>query len=1046
MDSFQFKYQEAIKDQFKQMIKTKKFTSLSDMLTLCFDEIFKKVTLVAELSNWPLIDKVTFTNYFDVVRKEVQSNHVTKINDSNTLAKDSDTWLTPVKIEQIKWNYTNRYFEYLKDSGRAESVVSEIQKSSLKIVQKLSDPNSTKPFFIKGLVDGDVQSGKTGNFNAVINRAIDTGFKLIIVLSGTMDDLRTQTQTRIDSDVIGEGKGVGLIHPFGHSGGNDVHQVISITSEEADFSRPLQGADFSLNQTNIMVCKKNVGILKNILIWLHNSLPITEKKHVLPLLIIDDEADNASLNNEGHKGEKYASKINGHIRAILGFFYKKAYLGYTATPFANVIQDRNNPSNDSWPVLHKFKKNNVKIEEEKQFEQVGNLFPDDFITLLDSPTNYIGAHRIFATLHECKKLPVVFSIEDHIKEFPSRVLKESGEGVERFDSKAEWEERVGKFGVYSIFNTWNEYKKGTRATKPMDFFPNQLPESLKDAIVCFILGIAVRDSRLSTMINSKMNQPHNTMLIHISRFTSWQNTTSTKIKEYYETLQTQLKMDKPKSIGSIYDTFEKAWGKYWAHIIGSINKYLPEDYRDDFMQPITFEALMPRLPEAVKGIDILALNSQTREKIDYSSQTPKKIIAIGGNRLSRGFTLEGLTISYFVRTTNFSDSLLQMGRWFGYRLGYVDCCKIFTTKDLIEKYNSTSLCIEELKDEFKRMEEKGASPRDFELRVRKYPGVLKITRSTILKNSILEKWSFQDTLQMTSTFNVSKDKISDVWADFKSNVSPIFKNAELKGSLLSVQVSAFDIINILNTNNNFTTADCDKFKQYIQKCQENNLLTKWTLAIKLTGNAKESEGIGSLEPCTTGLPRNVKLAVRRGPERIEGCQFYQDFIQDQKFRATGSSANIMTSALDMKIAIDDELSTLAEKEFIKSKIKELMQKDSSLTFEEASTFARKKTKPERIYRERLTPDQGVMIIYLFDPYYVFRQEKDKEHDPDIKKMLDSSNQSLNEPIVGLTIGFPPIASNIDPCGEYVKGDYELDSLVDEEEDLDGQLPDDVEVL
>ena len=1042
MDNYRFKYQEAIKDQLKTKLSRESFNSLEQILKDEASDIYSKVQKVAEISSWPPIDKETFRVYFEVVRKEVQSNIITTIEPLTVLSKNKITWLNDNRKKNINWNYTNRYLEYLRAQGRAESVIDEIDRSSLRILGKLADPKANSPVFIKGLVDGDVQSGKTGNFNAVINRALDSGYKLIIVLSGIMDDLRSQTQIRIEKDVIGDGKGVGLVQPFGHQGDDRVLQVVSITSEDSDFNRPLADANFSLNQTNIMVCKKNVSILKNILLWLRDNLPKDEKKHNLPLLIIDDEADNASLNNEGHKGEKYASKINGHIRAILGLFYKKTYLGYTATPFANVIQDRNQASSDLWKIPDK---SNGELE--SSFEQVDNLFPDDFIILLDTPSNYIGAHRIFETLqHNNKKLPVVFDIDDYISDFPSKVMEINDNviGVERFESKMDWDNKVGKYNSYLDFTTWNEYRKGTRAAQALDHFPRKLPESIKEAVICFILGIAVRETRRKSMFHSKAYQPHNTMLVHVSRFKTWQNRTAELLADFYKDIEVRLKMDKPNSTNSIYRKFEKIWLDYCAEIVGSIDSYLPVNYSDEYMQPVSFEAISHLLVDASSNIEVSALNSSTGTELKYLDESPRKIIAVGGNRLSRGFTLEGLTISYFVRTTNYSDSLLQMGRWFGYRPGYLDCCKLFTTRDLISKYDSTSLCIDELKEEFKKMDEKGASPRDFELRVRKHPGVLQITRPTILKNTTNVKWSFQDSLVMTTEFDISKDKIHHVWDDFKKIISPLFSRNQQKGSLLSTEISALEIQRILDSNNNFDETRLSLLKQYIKKCNDNNLLTSWTLGIKLTGTAsKEKGGLGTLYPKDTGLPKEVQLAVRRGPEPSKGNHFYEEFVRDQRFKVTGSSANIMSSSSDMKIALEEDLANVAEEEFVNQKAKEIMTNDSEISEADALIKARETTKPERIYRERLTQSQGVLIIYLFDPIYSFNQVLGEE-DLNIKAKLQQRNQRLSEPLVGMALGFPKIARKNDPCGEYVKGDYNLECGEDEDEASVELLPSDAD--
>lgn len=1043
MDSYRFKYQDAIKDKIKEHLKTSSFESLDAVRSGLKDEIFSSLAIVAEHLNWPNIDRETFESYFEVVRKEVQSNHVTTIKAPNLLSKNKSTWLNDSRENEITWNYTERYLEYLRGKGRAESVVEEIKNSSFKILSKLADPKSQSPTFIKGLVDGDVQSGKTGNFNAVINRALDSGYKLIIVLSGIMDDLRSQTQARIDTDIIGDGKGVGLRQAFGHQGDESVFQVVSITSEEADFNRPLADANFSLNQTNIMVCKKNVSILKNILLWLKDNLPKGIAKHSLPLLIIDDEADNASLNNEGYKGQNYASKINGHIRSILGIFHKKSYLGYTATPFANVIQDRNTASEEKWSILDK----SNKMITESLFDPVDNLFPDDFIFLLDTPTNYIGAHRVFETLQKCKKLPIVFDIDDYTDDFPSRVMGDGDKiiGVERFDNKQDWESKVGKFGNYLNFTSFSEYKKGTRASKSVDNFPINLPNSIKDAVMCFVLGIAVRETRRKDLILSKVYQPHNTMLVHISRFTSWQNKSSKLINDFYSDINTSLKMDKPNGENSIYRKFEKVWSDYYAEIVGSIHSYLPKNYVDDYMQPVTFNSISPLLMDAVSNIEVLALNSTTGNELKYQDEKPRKVIAIGGNRLSRGFTLEGLTVSYFVRSTNYSDSLLQMGRWFGYRPGYLDCCKLFTSRDLISKYDSTSLCIDELKEEFKKMDQNGATPREFELRVRKHPGVLKITRPTILKNTTSIKWSYQDSLVMTTELDISKEKISNVWADFKTIVSPLFSTAKKIDSLLAITVSSKELIKIIESNNNFDETRNNLIKQYVNKCVEKNLLTSWTIAIKLTGTATKDSGLGILTSDETGLPNDVQLAIRRGPAQEKGNHFYDEFIKDQIFKPTGSAKNIMSGGKDMAVALEKDQILLSEKEFITQKVSEILKYEPNISEAEALIKAQLKTKPERIYREKLTQNQGVLIFYLFDPYYVFNQVPGKI-DTNIQSLLKERGQLLNEPLVGMAMGFPPISRKLDPCGEYVKGDYDLEiSDEDQDEASDDLLPTDAEI-
>lgn len=1025
-----------------------------------YEKIKDNIRLVAEqIYKYPSVDDKTLKNYYESAKREYLSVNPIDIDPINSLSKPGyETWLDTKRIKEINWNYTARYLKYLEESGRSELVVEETKLSSLEIVSKIGDPKSGESFYVKGMAVGEVQSGKTGNFNAVINRAIDCGYGLVIVLSGIMEDLRSQTQQRIETDIIGEGvdidsqtfgkKGVGKLERFGQLGNSKIKQVVSITSCKSDFNKSLADADFSLNHTNVLVCKKNVSVLRNLIVWLHDHIDQGKEKHDIALLILDDEADNASLNNEGAKGREYASKINGHIRALLELFNKKTYLGYTASPFANVLQDRNLDPMNNWIIKYKLKGES----EEKRLPQVSNLFPDDFIVLLNPPSNYIGAKQLFDTIKPIEnkasdKIPLVHVLEDHIESFPARVYDSANGdviGVENFTNKSEWENAVGEFGSYLGFDSFREYKSITRAGRTTDDLPKAIPKSLKDAILCFILSTAVRESRKPKIINSSLYQPHNTMLIHVSRFTSWQNNTRRLIDAYVKELSSQIMTDKPGSSKSIYFELENIWYKYYAKIIESISDYLPNDYSDEFMTPIVFDSLKKYIPEAITGLEVKAINSVTKDSLEYPKNTPKKIIAIGGNRLSRGFTLEGLTINYFVRTTNYSDTLLQMGRWFGYRPGYLDCCKLFTTQESFEKFNSTTMCIEELEIEFRKMEDMKLSPDKFVLRVKKHPGTLKITRPSILKNSKDVKWSYQDQLEMTTKFNVTKTKMEKVWDVFKNEIAPLFKHSKNNPEgFLTHQTNGKGIIELLGKENNFNSEDAFSMIKFIELCLDDNKLDNWTVAIKTTGAAKLRKGTGVLSPDESNLPEQIKLAIRRGPNVNQEVDRKQ-FLDKKIFKATGKSANIVSSSKDMSILLTQPMIMSAEKEFLKNRKQYYLNKYKDISESEAIEKASKVNIPERVYREKMNETQGLLIIYLFDSNYSFNQEV-KNNDDEFIKLVNDENYNLDIPIIGYAIGFPPIEN--DPGGEYAQGDYNLD--IDDESseieysDEDLVLPNDI---
>lgn len=1044
-------------DLFKNRIKQEviKCNGNKEFVESLFNSIKADISNAGSLIGLVIVDELTLESYFKIAKNEYLSVYPIDPGISHSLTKkDFKTWLNDERETNINWDYSDRYFKYLLKTGRSQKVVDETSRSSLSIIKKIADPKSKNAVYHKGLVVGAVQSGKTGNFNAVINRAIDSGYVMVIVLSGIMEDLRSQTQKRIETDVIGEGvddsnqgsgkKGVGEIRRFGQLGDSSVIQVKSITSEQKDFGKTTKELDFTLNDKYVLVCKKNVSVLRNLIVWLHDSLETGKEKHNIPLLILDDEADNASLNNLGAKGREYASKTNAQIRALLGLFNIKTYLGYTATPFANVLQDRNEIPIEKYIEKYKFKGESV----EKELSLEGNIFPDDFIELLDPPSNYIGAKQIFETINsienstdENEKIPLVAkAVDDYIDDFPSRIYEnEDGYiiGIENFANIEEWENKNGHSG-YLEFDSFKEYKRDTRAANKNDDFPKKLPESLKDAVKCFILSLAIRESRIPHMEKSELFQRHNTMLIHISRFTVWQNTTKKLLVEYVEKLISDINSDNVASKDSIYFELKNIWYRDYAHIVENIKTYLPTGYEDEFMTPIVYDSLKKFLPEAVKGIEIKAINSLTKEKLEYPKNNPKKIIAVGGNRLSRGFTLEGLTINYFIRTTNYSDALLQMGRWFGYRPGYLDCCKIFTSQESLDKFNSTTKCIEELEVEFKKMEEQDKDPRSFALRVKKHPGTLQITRPSILKNAKEVKWSYEDQLEMTTRFKVGKEHIENTWNNFKKNIAPRFNS--VKNELLTFSTNGEEIIDILkNQYNNFDIDRINQISMFINLCNEKGLLNNWTIALKVTSNSEPiNSSILNINP---NLIEKVQLAQRSGPNKNEDDK--KSFLKDKIFKASGKNANIISANTDLAILLSEKEKEEARNKFYLYKAKELQKKDKSLSDSEAEKIAKKsKTIPERYYREKMSEEQGLLIIYLFDSNYAFNQKGKNSTESGLKEeffdFINNEEIDLNIPLVGYALGFPPMKDA--PGGTYMQGDYDLT------DDEGEEIGDDEEIL
>lgn len=978
------------------------------------------IDAIANVFDWPSLDQTTFSSLFDVGIKEFRDKNATDILPSISIKKSQEkSWLTKERQDNLNWNsddlsnYRNRYLRYLSKIGRPDKYVEETRRSSLEILKKMGDPESQKEFYAKGLVVGSVQSGKTANFNAVINSSIDSGYKLVIVLSGIMEDLRKQTQQRIEKEVVGYSKagagflGVGKVQPFGEMGDSNVTQIVIPTSSESDFKKTIKEADFSLNNKNILVCKKNSGVLKNLLLWLSDYLNENREKHDIPFLIVDDEADNASLNNMGHRGKEYATTINGHIRALLGLFNRKTYLGYTATPFANVLQDKNEAPDSKWTISYR-EKGETKT---KDFVQVPNLFPEDFIELLYPPSVYIGAKHFFETrIDDVKKIEPLIPppLRDHVNCFPDRVVSDTLEPTTN----------VGR---------------GTRATKKDDPFPEYIPESLKEAIMCFILSTAVRLARKGEMHESLHRQPHNTMLIHISRFTNWQNTTKKLIVEYVDSLTEKLNSDLPSASDSIYSIFERTWYKYYAYVIENISTYLPEGYEDNFLTKKTFDDVKQLLVEAINGVEVIAVNSTSGDTLDYPDNAEKKYIAIGGNRLSRGFTLEGLTINYFTRNTNFADTLLQMGRWFGYRPGYIDCCKLFTTRNNLDKFDLTTATIEELEHEFRDMNRLKKTPREFTLWVKTNPRVIRVTRASMTRDSVERKIDYSGGIEQSTKFEINKQRINKAWREFEelcetkdwlwSNEHPNF---------FTLQTDNKGLYEFLDLENSFASFEIPGVKEYINLCNENGKLINWTIAVKRNTGAKDRI---ELEKVINSFPSNMFLTVRRGPKNKESIS-WSSLMEDNVFRSSGKSANLVSAGTDFSITLTPEEKRRAEDLFFSNKVAEYIK--GGMNEDDAVAKAKRiKTIPDKVYRQVMNESDGILMIYLIDPGSIFESipgEKDKE----LLEYRDKVNLDLKTPLIGYALGFPHVSGSIG--GVYITAKHQLE-LEFENDEFDETLND-----
>lgn len=590
------------------------------------------------------------------------------INDRN---QSHQSWL-PARRAELDFFFWNRYKRYLEqDKHWNTRVTASLDKVSDEIVDLLGDPTSDKGFQIRGLVLGDVQSGKTANYTAICNKAADTGYRIIIILAGMMENLRKQTQERLDTEFSGR-KSEYYLDPKAKQEIKNTavgvgcyakgKKIASFTSVTKDFDiGVLRSNDLALGSVSdpvLLVVKKNKRILNNLIQWLKkNNVDSKTGKIRLPMLLVDDEADNASVNTKSEDDNPAA--INACIRGLLNVFYQASYLGITATPFANIF-----------------------IDPDSEDEMLGDdLFPKDFIYSLSASTNYIGAENIFGGGHNS-----------------GNVLKELSSG------------EIDKFFPF-----------GHKKDLPVE----ELPPSLREAIAYFLLINAIRDVRGD-------NTEHRSMMIHVSRFTDVQDRLMALVNERVLQIRTDLKSysqlsaDKAEQISSIR-YMREVWEKHNLTAVCSVSWN---------------EILKDYLYQAVAPMDVRAVNQKTgATSLDYFNHKDDglRVIAVGGNSLSRGLTLEGLCVSYFYRKSQMYDTLLQMGRWFGYRPNYEDLFKIWMAKEAIDWYGYIAGAANELKNEIAKMKVANQTPMNFGLKVRQDPNSLIVTARNKMRTGTLVK-------------------------------------------------------------------------------------------------------------------------------------------------------------------------------------------------------------------------------------------------------------------------------------------------------------------
>lgn len=755
--------------------------------------------------------------------------------------------------------------ESMRKKGFGEKNIESVDESSTKVVALLDHPKQDE-FRTKGLVVGFVQSGKTTNFTAVMAKAADRGYKLFIVLSGIHNTLRRQTQIRLVKDLVDANPA-------------QWHQV---TSETRDFVPPPNPKAFfaAKDQCLLLVVKKNAAVLRKLSKWLGSAGEYLDR---CPTLIIDDEADQSTV---------ATTKINPLLYDVLRKFPQVGYIGYTATPFANLLID---PS----------------ITED--------FYPSDFIVNLPQPEGYHGTEVLFGRGlldgEDPEDLPGGW---DMIRDVPD------GEVLELKPS--------------------NKKEAGS-------FVPG-MTHSLRAAVEWFWLATAARRVRGG-------GNPHSTMLVH--------TTTETAVHEAFKEPLLDLRSRTLRRLDAADVELLQRMRSTWDE---ETTRVRAEDFGES---NVSFDELLGTLRDVVRDTRVIVDNYRSSDRLNYEAG-PVTAIAVGGNTLSRGLTLEGLVSSLFVRAVSAYDTLLQMGRWFGYRNGYADLPRIWMTDELAGWFKHLATVEAEMRQDINRYMTSNETPLSFAVRLRAHPK-MSITSKAKMTSAVLAHAAYGGQLVESRFFDVSDTGAT--WlarnAAAARDLVTAAKKDGVTGERVRDQTALFtdvpfdEVLGFLSRyefHKDSSDGDRDRLTSYITKRVRSGALGRWSIAV--IGNGRDET-----EPCDLGSGVSVRMVKRA---RL-----------GQRDQPAGGVADIKTLSSRRDEAVDLVLDGA-----VPAKREDILK-----------------------LRQKQRPDQGLLLIYPIEP----------ESDTGVKVGRRPLAAPTDDVVIGVSILFPePRPGSKDSDVEYWSAD------------------------
>ncbi|MFE2478158.1 Z1 domain-containing protein [Streptomyces sp. NPDC059389] len=834
-------------------------------------------TFVALLDRFPPVEAVKRLEAFGVsadVMQRIRERHeadtirIRELEEPQSVVLGNrDTWYTGPQSGDKYWPAIVELLR--KDGWPQEPAIRSLDDSSTRITSLLNHPKE-RAFTTKGLVVGYVQSGKTTSFTSVMAKAADRGYKLFIVLAGIHNGLRRQTQARLVQQ---------LVEP-------NPSRWSQLTGLDRDFT-PLQNpaAYFgSSNNTHVLcVVKKNAAVLRKLSRWLDSASDYLKD---CPALIIDDEADQATVATKS---------INPLILSIMKSLPKSAYVGYTASPFANLLID---PSSQ-------------------------DLYPEHFVVNLPKPKGHFGTEVLFGR----------YALD--------------GEDPNEVDDGHDMIRSVPEDDVPCVRPMTRDEVEG---------FEPVITDTLRRAVEYFWLVTAARRVRGT-------GNPHNTMLIHTSVNTSVHNSFKGPLLHLRKRVAQAL--TDPAAVEGLRRLWEEETARVPAGEFGE--------------KPVPFDELLQVLPAVLDDCRVIMDNSSSEDRLDYENG-PVVAIAVGGNTLSRGLTLEGLSVSYFVRAVSAYDTLLQMGRWFGFRNGYADLPRIWMTDELAEWFRHLATVETEMRRDIDVYLTESEDPLTFAVRLRTHPS-LRVTAAAKMRDAVTAASSYSGRRVQTHYFHTDTEWLRG--------------NADAARTLIEASVTA-----------SVRAEECPEDGRYVFRDVPHEAVVDFLQSYKFHEDSPENDAdliIGYIRKrvSAAGSLGRWNIAVIGNPAGVRDYTFAPDVtvgrITRARLKSKGAKAGTadiktLMSRRDAAVDLAGETSRLSE-----GGIKEL--------------------------RRVQAPDTGLLVLYPID----------KNSEPHPSKEQSREALGAEEHVIGVGLVFPESVGKDSTVEKYISAKLPVGLL--EEEDV-----------